>query len=164
LLPLYETKAGNAQARTDMAFASLVSGINLAQTGLGSVHGLASPLGAYYPIPHGVACGSLLAEATQMNINAMLEREPDNQSLESYKKIAQMLCGVHFSDQQTAFNALMKTLNSWTDKLSIPRLSEYGVKEDDIRRIVKNVSPSSMKTNPIVLTEDEIAAIVRARI
>ncbi|WP_425411739.1 hypothetical protein [Methylomicrobium lacus] len=39
--------------------------------GLGSVHGLASPLGAYFPIPHGVVCGTLVAAATKVNVEAM---------------------------------------------------------------------------------------------
>jgi len=54
--------------RSQLAYAALLSGINLAQTGLGSVHGLASPLGAFFPMPHGVVCGTLVAEATAINI------------------------------------------------------------------------------------------------
>ncbi len=164
LLPLYQSAAKNAQARENMAFASMVSGINLAQTGLGSIHGLASPLGAFFPIPHGVVCGSLLAEATEMNIKAMLQREPDSPALVSYKKIAQMLCGKHFSCFQKAFDELFKVLREWTQQLEISCLSSYGVNETDIERIVQNVSPSSMQTNPIRLTDEEIAAIVRARL
>ncbi len=64
-----------------MAYAALLSGICLAQTGLGSVHGLASPLGAFFPIPHGVVCGTLVAAATRLNIDVMQERDPDNPAL-----------------------------------------------------------------------------------
>ena len=76
LLSLYREQS--ATAREKMAYASLLSGICLAQTGLGSVHGLAAPLGAFFPIPHGVACGTLVATATAVNIAAMKAREPDN--------------------------------------------------------------------------------------
>jgi len=79
-------------------------------------------------------------------------------------EVAQMLCGVHFPDQQIAFDGLTKKLWLWTERLGLPRLSRYGVSADDRERLVTHVSPSSMKTNPIELTADEIAAIVRARI
>ena len=52
------------------------------------MYGLASLLGVFSPIPHGVACGSLLAEATQLNIQAMQQRDPANPSLAKYKTIA----------------------------------------------------------------------------
>ena len=73
-----------AEGRGAMAYAALLSGITLAQVGLGSVHGLASPLGAYFPIPHGVVCGTLVAVATEVNIKAMQEREPNNPALTKY--------------------------------------------------------------------------------
>ena len=75
LLSWYDNAAADPEiteaARTKMAYASMLSGITLAQVGLGSVHGLASPLGAFYPIPHGVVCGTLVAEATRVNIQTM---------------------------------------------------------------------------------------------
>lgn len=163
LVALYRSTE-NPLARENMAFASMVSGINLAQTGLGSVHGLASPLGAFFPIPHGVVCGSLLAQATAVNIQAMQQREPQNPALESYNRLAQILCAQQFESQQIALTALIDLLWQWTVELQIPRLSKYGVTEADITRIVLNVSSGSMRTNPIKLTDDEIAAIVRARL
>ncbi len=163
LLALYQSTQDD-RARENMAFASMISGINLAQTGLGSVHGLASPLGAFFPIPHGVVCGSLLAQATQLNIQVMLQREPENPALESYFRLSKIICDRQFTDHETAFKSLINELWNWTHALQIPGLAGYGVKESDIDRIVQNVSPSSMKTNPIKLTDDEIAAIVRARL
>ena len=85
LLALHREQS--AAARDKMAYASLMSGICLAQTGLGSVHGLAAPLGAFFPIPHGVVCGTLVATATAVNIAAMEAREPDNPALPKYAEI-----------------------------------------------------------------------------
>lgn len=164
LIALYDSDGADPEARANMAFASLVSGINLAQTGLGSVHGLASPLGAYFPIPHGVACGSLLASATRLNIEAMQQREPDSPFLERYQKVGQMLCGTHFSDQQTAFSRLFGSLEKWTKQLAIPGLSEYGVSEADIPQLVANISPGSMRTNPVKLTDGELYQLVLGRL
>ena len=154
-----------AQAgRAGMAYASLVSGITLAQVGLGSVHGLASPLGAFFPIPHGVVCGTLLAEATRGNIAAMDQREPRNPALEKYAQLGALIAGETGPDPGTQRDALCATLEQWTTRLALPALGSYGVTDRDIERIVADSRGSSMQTNPIVLEDSEIAALVRARL
>src|SRR5690606_20640370 len=97
LIPLYHQQGKLAQHREKMAYAALLSGITLAQVGLGSVHGLASPLGAFYPIPHGVVCGTLVAAATRTNIRSMQTREPTNPALPKYQQVAEILCKKHFN-------------------------------------------------------------------
>jgi len=164
LIKLYKTQGKDAQARENMAFASLISGINLAQTGLGSVHGLASPLGAFYPIPHGVVCGTLVSTATRVNIEVMQQREADNIALQRYARMAALLMQRHYASQDEALADLVGLLQSWTDALEISRLSDYGLKVDGIDHVVKHSRGSSMKTNPIVLTDDEIASIVSERL
>jgi alcohol dehydrogenase len=164
LITLYETQGQDALARENMAFASLMSGINLAQTGLGSVHGLASPLGAFYPLPHGVVCGTLVATATRVNIEAMQQRQADNIALQRYAKVAGLLMQRHYVSQDEALSDLVSLLESWTETLGISRLSAYGLKADGIDHVVKHSRGSSMKTNPIVLTDDEIASIVSERL
>ncbi len=58
-------------ARTDMSFAALTSGICLANAGLGAVHGLAGTMGAMFDIPHGVICGTLMAAANEINVREL---------------------------------------------------------------------------------------------
>lgn len=149
-------------AREDMAYASLISGICLAQTGLGSVHGLAQPLGSLFPIPHGVVCGTLVSDATDINIRALVERAPASPALAVYARVGQMLAGGVSGN--AALDALVRTLRDWTERLELPRLSAFGVTETDIGRIVANSRGSSMKTNPVVLSDDEIAELVRRRL
>lgn len=163
LLPWYEGTADAAECRTRMAFAALVSGITLAQVGLGSVHGLASPLGAFFPISHGVVCGTLVAAATRVNITALRARSPQAPALRKYADVGRLLT-LRDLDDDAAIDALLATLEAWTQRLDLPRLSAYGVRSEDIPRIVANSRGSSMKTNPIVLTDAEIGQIVAARL
>jgi alcohol dehydrogenase len=146
-----------------MLYASSLSGLTLANAGLGSVHGLASPLGAFFPIPHGVVCGTLLHAATQLNISAMQSREPGNQALGKYAEAGRLLAdGVGMSDAD-ALVALGEVLATWCERLEMKRLGEYGVSQADIPRIVANSRGNSMQTNPIVLSDEEIAALISSR-
>ncbi len=164
LLPLYLEEGLTLQAQEQMAYASMLSGICLAQTGLGSVHGLASPLGAFYPIPHGVVCGTLVAKATAVNIRAMQEREPDNPLLEKYAHLGDIMCRRQHSSPEEACDGLVNLLEDWTLKLGLPHLSEYGLEEQGIEHVVEHSRGSSMKTNPIILTDEELAEVLKARI
>jgi len=163
LLDWYSGKGDQETAREAMAYASLISGICLAQTGLGSVHGLASPLGAFFPIPHGVVCGTLLACATRINIEAMLQREKNNPALQKYKRLAVILCNRKFADDNEAFASLVQLLTDWTNTMKLEKLSSYGVSADDHAHITQHSRGSSMKTNPIVLTDIEIINILDER-
>ena len=150
-----------AGARGRMAYAALCSGICLAQAGLGAVHGLASPLGALFPIPHGAACGATLAAATRVNVLALEQREPANPALLRYSVLGRLLTGRSVDDDSEARRALGELLESWRAHLAVPRLSAFGITEADIPVITADSRGSSMKTNPIVLTDGEIATILR---
>lgn len=164
LVPWYEGKEDGTPYRAAMAHAALLSGITLAQVGLGSVHGLAAPLGAFFPIPHGVACGSLVAAATAMNIRALRTRAPDHHALQRYAEAGRVLSGKPALAEADALNSLLEILEDWTRRLDLPRLGVYGITPTDVPRIVANSRGSSMKTNPIPLEDEEIAAIVLARL
>lgn len=144
------------RGRRRMAYASLVSGITLAQTGLGSVHGMAPPLGAMFGIPHGLACGTLVAEATDVNLNALRTRKPDSPALAKYAAVGRLL-----ADRE---GGLVELLRDWTEKLQLQRLSAFGVTEADFPRIAAGSRGSSMKTNPLVLEDAEIVEVLGRRI
>lgn len=150
--------------RGAMAYAALLSGITLAQVGLGSVHGLASPLGAFFPIPHGVVCGTLVAVATEVNIQAMQAREPNNPALAKYAAVGRLLSDQPDIDDITARVLLVTQLAEWCYRLQLPKLSAFGITEADFPRIIANSRGSSMQTNPIVLADSEIHEILAQRL
>ncbi len=152
------------QGYQKIAYASLCSGITLAQCGLGSVHGLASPLGAFFPIPHGVVCGTLVAAATRVNIDALRARDPGGIALRKYAEAGILLSGRMFTSEVAAQDGLVDLLDQWTARLSLPRLSEFGMAEADVERVVANSRGGSMQTNPIRLDDDELANVLRTRL
>ncbi len=164
LFAWYEGGDQAAAGRSRMAYAALLSGICLAQTGLGSVHGLASPLGAFFPIPHGVVCGTLVGAATRINLTALRERDPDHPSWGKYARAGEILHGHHYPSIEEAHAALLALLDDWTERLTLPRLNAYGIQESDFARVVAHSRGSSMKTNPLVLSDAEIMQILKERL
>lgn len=149
----------DAPARRDMAIASLCSGIALANAKLGAVHGFAAPLGGRFPVPHGVACARLLAPVTAANLAALRARAADAPALTRMDEVARTLTGRADARADEA----VAWLEALVEDCAIPRLSAYGVQPADIPSLVGAArDASSMKGNPVVLTEAELAHIVAA--
>ena len=160
-LPRVWEDGGDRQARTDMAWASLLGGLALANAGLGAVHGFAAPVGGMFPAPHGAACAALLPHAIAVNIQALRTRAPASHALGRYAEVARLLTG---RPQATAEDAVRWTAEI-CKRLEIPPLRAYGVTEADIPLLVeKAAQASSMKGNPIVLTPEELRQIIERAI
>jgi alcohol dehydrogenase len=152
---------GASRSRERMAWAALLSGICLANAGLGGVHGLASPLGAQFPVPHGAACGATLSLVTTANVAALESRDLGSPALGRYAMLGRLLSGLpDATPDAEARAALVATLRAWTAALAIPGLGAWGVTPDAIPAIVADARGSSMQTNPIVLTDEELAGIL----
>ncbi len=160
----YENDEQAPQGRERLAYAALTSGVCLAQTGLGSVHGLASPLGALFPIPHGVVCGTLVAAATRINIIALKLRNPDSPARDKYARAGNILADRQHNNPRNAREALSRTLEDWCERLELPRLGQFGVSEADLPGIVAKARGGSMRTNPIVLSDEELETLLRERL
>ncbi len=152
---------GAPAARERMAWAALLSGICLANAGLGAVHGLASPLGAQHPVPHGAACGATLAPVTAANVAALADRDPGSPVLARYAALGRLLARMPASTPDgEARPALVATLHAWSAALRVERLGRWGVTPDAIPALVADARGSSMRTNPVVLTDAELASIL----
>jgi alcohol dehydrogenase class IV len=144
-------------AREDMALASLFGGMALANAKLGAVHGFAGPLGGLFNAPHGAICAVLLPAVMEMNVQALVARTPVSPHLRRYSEVAQILTGRREATPGDGITHL-QALNA---AFAIPGLSRYGVTPADFPRIVAAAKPSSsMKGNPIVLTDEELTWIL----
>jgi len=146
----------DADAREDMALASLFGGLALANAGLGAVHGFAGPLGGMQPAAHGMICAALLSEVMAANISALSERQPDQPALERYREAARMLTG---RDDATGEDGV-EWIRRIGRHLTLPSLAALGFKADQTAEAVSKArQASSMKGNPVELTEEELAGI-----
>ncbi len=164
LLPWHADPEGPAApaARSGMAYAALLSGICLAHAGLGGVHGLASPLGAQLPIPHGVACGSTLAGITAANVAALESRDPGSPALARYATLGRLVATLpETAPEREARRALVVELRRWATALAVPGLATFGLDERGIPAIVADGRGSSMRTNPVLLTDEELTSVLR---
>lgn len=148
----------NKSARADMALASLLGGLALANAGLGAVHGFAGPIGGMFPAPHGAVCAALLPHVMATNLRALRERDAQNWALARYQQTAVMLTGHSGATAEHAAEWMHKLVAD----LPIPKLGIYGIHEEHVADLVaKAMNASSMKANPIVLTPDELAQTLR---
>jgi alcohol dehydrogenase class IV len=154
-LPRVWANGGDRHARCDMAWASLLGGMALANAGLGAVHGFAAPIGGMFPAPHGAVCAGLLPYAMEVNIRALRARAPEK--LLRYDEVARLITGKPHATAPDGV-AFIATL---CQELEIPPLRTYGVAASDLPILVeKAAQASSMKANPIVLTEEELREII----
>lgn len=153
----YEDGMEDPGVREDLAMASLFSGICLANSGLGAVHGLAAAAGARLSAPHGAVCAAVLAAAIDVNLRALRDRAPDHQAVQRITEVATLFTG---RPDATAEDAI-SWLQELTAVLSIPGLASYGLAEAEIDAVVAAAQKaSSMRGNPIDLGDQEVSEIV----
>ena len=147
------------QARSDMALVSLQGGLALANAKLGAVHGFAGPLGGMLEAPHGALCARLLPFVIESNLAALSERAPKSPALARYRDVA---CWLTSDVDALAGDAIVWT-RQLVDSLAIPSLRDFGLDAKDIPRVAEqSARSSSMKGNPIELTQGELVRILEA--
>ncbi len=147
------------EAREEMSLAGLFGGLALANAKLGAVHGFAGPIGGMFDAPHGAICAKLLTPVLETNVRALEERAPDSPSLTKLHQVGVLLTG----DPGAKAADGARWIAHLCDDLSLRPLCTYGITEADVPAIVeKSKNASSMKGNPLPLTDRELADILHS--
>jgi len=146
----------NLDARDGMAVAQYVAGMGFSNVGLGIVHSMAHPLGAFYDTPHGVANALLLPYVMEYNMPSALGK---------YKDIAAAM-GVNVCNmsEEEAAKAAVKAVKDLSISINIPQqLSTIGVKEEDLEKLaVSAFNDVCTPGNPRDTSVEEILAIYKS--
>jgi alcohol dehydrogenase class IV len=143
-------------AREDLALAALLSGIALANAGLGAVHGFAAPLGGRFQAPHGAVCAALLAPVWRANLSAVTARGTPQQQ-QRFQKAAALLTGCPDAQAEDA----LPVLRGLMERLRIPGLSTHGIQRAHLDELAAQAAQaSSMKGNPLPLPQEILVSIL----
>lgn len=135
--------------RERMAHAALLSGMCLANSGLGMAHGVAAALGVVCGAPHGAACAVMLPSALRVNQTACRE---------DFDELATLLFGLGSRGDD-----LVARIEELCDEVGVARrLSELGVTREQIPTIVAGSRGSSMSGNPVELSDEELTQCLEA--
>ncbi|MBI5537554.1 MAG: iron-containing alcohol dehydrogenase [Deltaproteobacteria bacterium] len=150
-------QGSDLEARTDMAMASVLGGIALANAGLGAAHGLAAVLGGMLRASHGVICARLLGPVVRANLAALEQRAADRGAIGRYDEVACMLTG---SPEAKAEDGAA-WIDAMCESLEIPRLSALGMRAERVAEVARRAAASSsMKPNPVQLSVSELSEIL----
>ena len=153
-LPRVLDDPADIEARGAMSHAALLSGMALANSGLGMAHGVAAALGVECGTPHGVACALMLPVAMRVNAGAaradfaLLERAIDPEAS---------------ADDEQACRALVERIERLCAAAGVPRtLEEVGLRRERLDWLAENSGGASMRGNPVELAPGELREILEA--
>ncbi len=144
------------QAKENMALGQYVTGMAYSNVGLGLVHGMAHPLGAFYDMPHGVANALLLPYIMEYNADYTGEK---------YREIARVF-GVEGVDKMSPAEyrrAAVAAVRQLSKDVHIPqKLSELNVKEADLEALTESAfADVCTPGNPRRATKEDILALYK---
>jgi alcohol dehydrogenase class IV len=154
-LPHVLLHPADTEARLDLSYAAYISGVCLANAGLGTVHGFASVIGSMVNIPHGVVCGLLMTPCHLSTFNKLKKLRERNPILKKFEQLAAI-----FSGSTTSHNTKLEfkeSFSAWTSQFHLPRFSAFGVQPSMIEQIVNK---TEQKNNPVILDPEEMYTII----
>ena len=143
---------GHLPSRETLARAALLSGMALANSGLGLAHGVAAALGIEAGVPHGLACAVLLPVAMRFN----LPHRP-----EDFAQLGEWLSGRGHESPSAAAEAGVQAVESLLSELGIPRrLRELGVARERLPELARQSRGNSLSGNPVPVEPDVLLRVL----
>ena len=174
------SNGNDVEAREDMAIASTLGGISLANAKLGAVHGFAGVLGGMYEYaPHGAICATLLPDTFARTAEKLAQcaagsggdsggitASTAEARLERMREVSRLLTGSDSADWPEGVAWLRAVVRD----LKVPglnslcRLEERGgmTTEEKNSCVSATAGSSSIKGNPIILSEADLRDILEA--
>jgi len=150
---LRQSVAGESAAVEDMALGQYIAGMGFSNVGLGLVHGMAHPLGAFYDTPQGVANAILLPHVMRYNADYTGEK---------FRHIAKAM-GVDVEGMtiEQAREAAIGAVEALNRDVGIPAsLRDVGAREEDIAELAQAaLADVCTGGNPREATLDDIVAL-----
>lgn len=144
------------EGREGMALGQYVAGMGFSNVGLGVDHSMAHTLSAYYDMPHGKACATLLPAVMEFNAPATGEK---------YKDIA-IAMGVEGVDKMTQDEyrkAAVDAVKKLAEDVGIDCSLKGVVKEEDIDALAQDAFNDACRPgNPREVSVEEIKALYRS--
>lgn len=147
----------DVQARSRMLEGSMLAGMAFANAGVTAVHAFAYPIGAEFHIPHGVANSIMLAPVMEFNMLGNLSK---------FAHMAEVLGEDTYGlSERRSASLAVESLRVLADDLDVPsRLSEFGVKEEDVPALAQGVMKVTrlLANNPRELRLQDAEAIYKS--
>jgi alcohol dehydrogenase class IV len=141
------------EAREQVAYAALLSGITLANAGLGTIHGFASSIGGFFEIPHGLVCAKMMLPVNKITIGKLREKGKSPHSLSKYARIGKLFSKEKDKTDDDYISLLLEIIEKWTNDFQLRSLGDFGIKEKDFKRII---AATGNKYNPVQLTDQDL--------
>jgi alcohol dehydrogenase class IV len=164
---------GSSQpAREAMSHAALLSGLALANSGLGMAHGVAAALGVHARVPHGLACAVMLPQALRINKDSgrailaqagrvIRQNLVDSSLAESSSR--EMAEAASLDSDKAATEFVIQIVEHLCERIGIPKkLTALGVSREQIPALVASSRGNSMRGNPREISDGELTTLLKA--
>lgn len=147
---------GEPEGREGMALGQYVAGMGFSNVGLGVDHSMAHTLSAYYDMPHGKACATLLPTVMAFNAPATGEK---------YREIARAMGvkGVDDMTQDEYRKAAVDAVQQLSEDVGIVSSLKGVAKEEDIPALAASAYADACRPgNPRDVSAEQIADLFRS--